>query len=249
MDGRAYPTTIEAGDHRPRRPRRARPPTCPDSCAAAASASSPIRPRSRATSATRWTCCARSRGRGSPRSSRPSMGSPAPRRTRSASAASGTAPPGCPCGASTAGALAPTRGVPARPRRAGGGSPGRGLALLHLCLDHGARHAGVRARGPARRGARPAQSAGRRAARGQCRRSALRLLRRPLSPARPPRHDHRRAGRLSQRDARLRLRPHRGADGGLAARACAGRTRGCRGWRPRRTCRRSTPRASIRAAA
>ena len=79
--------------------------------------------------------------------------------------------------------------------------------------------------------------------------SELRLVRRALPAADPPRHDHRRAGRLSQRDAGARLRPHGGADGGLAARRCSGRTPGCRGWRRRRTCRPPTPRASTRAAA
>ena len=59
-------------------------------------------------------------------------------------------------------------------------------------------------------------------ARGKRRRPQVRVVRRPLPAADPPRHDHRGAGRLPQRDAGDRLRPHRGPDGGLATRDALG---------------------------
>src|SRR6266851_5458223 len=104
-----------------------------------------------------------------------------------------------------------------RTRRADRGSPGRGRALLHLQLDHGPRHEGRRSRESSRHRAGPTESARGRAPRRQLARGGLELVRRALSSPHPPRHDHGRAGRISERRARPRLRSHRGAHARLEA--------------------------------
>ena len=71
--------------------------------------------------------------------------------------------------------------------------------------------------GVARHRARPAESAGRRDPRGQHPRPGVRLVRRPVPPADPPRAHDRRARPLPGARARLRVRADGGADAGLAS--------------------------------
>ena len=193
MGGRAYPTTIEAGDHRSRRPRRARD-RLPRLLRGRRVGLLCHQPRSRATCATRSTWCARCRACASPLSSRPSTASPAPPRIRSHDRRRATtAPTGLPVWSLYGRRLAPTQ-----PRSL------RGLDTLVVDLqdvgaryytyrvDHDARHAGMRARGRApwwcsTGRTRSAASS----LEGNIADPRLRLLRRALPAADAPRHDHR----------------------------------------------------------
>ena len=102
-------------------------------------------------------------------------------------------------------------------------SSGCRLPLLHVHLDHGARHARVRAKRRPRRRARPAQSARRRDRRGQRGGSDLRLICRALPAGHPSRPDDRRDRALPQRAARYRLPAHRRPDAWVEAPHAVGR--------------------------
>ena len=110
-----------------------------------------------------------------------------------------------------------------------GGPSGRGRALLHVRVDQRAGHARVRAGGQAGDRAGPAEPPRRRAARGQRADPGFASFVGLYPLPDPPRHDHRGAGAAYHNETRARLRPHGGADGGLAARDAPARTPGCRG--------------------